>query len=254
MGDGGGLSGALAAAGSGLGGLLGVGRGGDAEDVEAGAPAAQAAAGSAEEEGSGGVFARLLGGGATAAADGGGGAAPAPSAAEGRWGRLRAAMTLGGLSSDAQSGDDEDSELRRMAESVSGYFRMSYETRVKGFAICLTLAVLCSLTSWLLLFSLALTSFAIIYSLGNALGLASTFFLMGPRAQLKRMFSKRRWASACVYLFCLAGTLYFALVAQVFVLVLVFMIAQWLALWWYALSYIPGAQRVVGGCVRTCFD
>eukprot|EP00793_Prasinoderma_coloniale_P002369 PRCOL_00002877-RA len=225
MGDGGGLSGALAAAGSGLGGLLGVGRGGDAEDVETGAPAAQAAAGGAEEEGSGGV-----------------------------WGRLRAAMTLGSLPSGAQSGDDEDSELRRMAESVSGYFRMSYETRVKGFAICLTLAVLCSLTSWLLLFSLALTSFAIIYSLGNALGLASTFFLMGPRAQLKRMFSKRRWASACVYLFCLAGTLYFALVAQVFVLVLVFMIAQWLALWWYALSYIPGAQRVVGGCVRTCFD
>lgn len=234
-----GVHSALSAAGSSLSSLLG-GRGG-AADVEGGAT-------QIEDGSGGGVFGRLLGRGEDS---GDAGASSSSSAAASRWGKLRAAIRLGSLSGDE---DEETTELRRLAESVSGYFKMSYETRVKGFAICLGVAILCSLTSWILLFSFALSTFAIVYSLGNAFGLASTFFLMGPLNQLKRMFSKRRWISASVYLSCLFATLYFALVAQVFVLVLVFMVLQWLALWWYALSYIPGAQRVVGGCVRTCFD
>ena len=93
---------------------------------------------------------------------------------------------------DALSEEDEDTnELQRMAGQVSEYFKLTWEQRLTGFGVCVGGAVVCSLVSWLFLFSPV--AFAMLYSAGNIFGIVGSLFLLGPVGQAKRMFAKRRW-------------------------------------------------------------
>ena len=93
---------------------------------------------------------------------------------------------------DALSEEDEDmNELQRMAGQVSEYFKLTWEQRLTGFGVCVGGAVVCSLVSWLFLFSPV--AFAMLYSAGNIFGIVGSLFLLGPVGQAKRMFAKRRW-------------------------------------------------------------
>ncbi len=77
-------------------------------------------------------------------------------------------------------------------------------------------------------------------------------FLMGPCAQLKRMFDTVRIAATIIYLVAIALTLYFAFAKNVKVRIIPVVacgIVQLLALLWYSLSYIPYARTMVRKCL-----
>ena len=100
----------------------------------------------------------------------------------------------------------------------------------------------------------SVTKFAILYSLGNIVALCSTCFLMGPVAQIKRMFSSSRWLATVLMLFFLVMTILSAVWWQKGILVLIFCICQFCSMIWYSISYIPYARDAVKKCVDGCIS
>lgn len=85
---------------------------------------------------------------------------------------------------------------------------MDRTTRLYGFAGCFALGWLLSGLS--LFFITQPTVFAAYYSVGNVVGIGSTFFLFGPCSQLKRMFDPVRIVATLVYLAAIGLTLFVA--------------------------------------------
>lgn len=82
--------------------------------------------------------------------------------------------------------------------------------------------------------------------------MASTMFLMGPWAQLKKMFNETRvLATIGVFLFMIL-TLLSALLWKRRVLALLFCFCQFLSMTWYSLSYIPYARDAVTKTLTSC--
>jgi Got1/Sft2-like family len=80
--------------------------------------------------------------------------------------------------------------------------------------------------------------------------LAGSFFFSGPRAQVRRMFHDKRRTATLLYLGSLFVTLIVAFVAPrrlplKSLLLLLLMGAQYLAVAWYCLSYVPFAHDAV---------
>ncbi|KAL5106493.1 hypothetical protein TcWFU_000081 [Taenia crassiceps] len=92
--------------------------------------------------------------------------------------------------------------------------------------------------------------FALFYSLGNLCALASTFFLVGPVKQCKRMFAESRIVAALLFLMFLVFTIISAVYHKT-PLCLLFCILQFIALTWYSLSYIPYARTAVRSCLTS---
>ncbi|XP_011877274.1 PREDICTED: vesicle transport protein SFT2B isoform X6 [Vollenhovia emeryi] len=97
-----------------------------------------------------------------------------------------------------------------------------------------------------------LAVFAVFYTLGNIISLASTCFLMGPLNQLKKMFAATRLIATILVLVSIALTLFAALHLHNPGLALLFIIIQSLAMTWYSLSYIPYARDAVKKTVESC--
>lgn len=90
---------------------------------------------------------------------------------------------------------------------------LSWDTRIKGFAICFVVGILFTLlASFALFLNRGLTVFAAFYTIGNVLSILSTCFLMGPVKQFKKMFSSTRWIATCIMIASLVLTLVAALV------------------------------------------
>ncbi|KAL6056785.1 T-box transcription factor TBX19, variant 2 [Balamuthia mandrillaris] len=87
---------------------------------------------------------------------------------------------------------------------------LSYKHRLMGFGICLGLGFLCLLLSIMFVQTLLVSPapFALLYSVGNVLFLASTMFLVGPVKQVKNMFSPVRLVATIIYLASLGLTLF----------------------------------------------
>ena len=101
-----------------------------------------------------------------------------------------------------------------------------------------------------MIFLLRIIPFAALYSLSNILGLGSTFFLVGPRAQLKKMFKPVRLWSAIAFLLLIGLTLFAAIYLKNGGLTILFAIMQYAALLWYTLSYVPGARSCFIACCK----
>ncbi|CAF1024842.1 unnamed protein product [Adineta steineri] len=137
-------------------------------------------------------------------------------------------------------GEEQTEEQSGMMSEISG---LSWDTRLKGFGLCLLVAVLLGIGSVIVYFlGNNLSGFAILYSVAVIFGLGSTIFLMGPMKQLKKMFDSSRLIATIVFLASIVMTLISALVIKSGVLVLIFVIVQFLALGWYTISYIPFAR------------
>jgi hypothetical protein len=67
------------------------------------------------------------------------------------------------------------------------------------------------------------------------------------------MFDPTRLIATCVYLGSILLTLVAALVFKVAALVILCGIVQYLAMIWYALSYVPFARQAVIGCLKGLF-
>ena len=90
--------------------------------------------------------------------------------------------------------------------------------------------------------------FAIPYALGNVVALFGTSFLVGPKNQCKKMFAKTRIVGTIVYLITLVATITVSLLpafsGQGYVII-VLLVIQMMALFWYCASYIPFARKMI---------
>jgi len=152
----------------------------------------------------------------------------------------------------ALSGDEEE-------EDESGFSRvmdqstLSWGTRVKGFIACFVLGIILSVIGSICLFFGNVVAFGIVYTLGNLIAMASTCFLCGPVAQIKKMFAKTRILATVLVFTFMVLTLLAGLALHKAGLALLFCILQFLAMTWYSISYIPFARdaikKVAGSCL-----
>ena len=134
---------------------------------------------------------------------------------------------------------------------------LTVKQRIYGFLACFCFGLLLSFISIGGIFGALMNpvKFAIVYSLGNLCSLGSTLFLLGPAAQIKRMFKKTRYIATSLFLLSLIATLVFAIGFydkkkvwhKLFLLTL--MLLQFCTLFWYTLSYIPFGRAL---CKKIC--
>ncbi|CAH0395786.1 unnamed protein product [Bemisia tabaci] len=147
---------------------------------------------------------------------------------------------------------DDDSSTGIMAD-ISSATTLSWSSRIQAFIICFVLGILMSLLGSLSMFlHKGLALFAVFYTLGNVISLASTCFLMGPFKQLKKMFAETRLIATVVTIIMMILTLFAGLGLKNPPLALLCMILQFLSMTWYSLSYIPYARDMVKKTLTTC--
>ncbi|KAI9220100.1 vesicle transport protein, partial [Blastocladiella britannica] len=123
---------------------------------------------------------------------------------------------------------------------------LTRKQRLIGFGSCFVFGFVLSLLSFLSLSLGNVTAYAIVYTLGNLTSLLSTSFLSGFKSQqMKGMFDKKRKIASLVFLVSMILTLVVAFTTKSPGLCLIFALIQFLALFWYSLSYIPFARDVV---------
>ncbi|XP_069680332.1 vesicle transport protein SFT2A [Periplaneta americana] len=153
----------------------------------------------------------------------------------------------------ALSGDDQPDEESGIMPQLLDSTTLSWETRIKGFIICFVVGILLSLLgSFLLFLHGGMALFAVFYTLGNIISIASTCFLMGPVNQIKKMFAPTRVIATIIVIVMFGLTLFAAIGLKKATLALVFVIIQSLAMTWYSLSYIPYARDAVKKTVSAC--
>ena len=143
---------------------------------------------------------------------------------------------------------------------------LTYQQRLWGFGICFGVGCLISLSSVLFFRKLLAGNpvpFALNYTVGNLIGLASTAFFVGPARQCKRMSHPTRAGAALIFVLAMVSTLVCALLLPVVtklptsvitLLVLVSIVIQFLAFFWYCLSYIPYGRRVFKACCASALS
>ena len=131
---------------------------------------------------------------------------------------------------------------------------LDLKTRIIGFIISFIVGVFMMISSISQLLTLALGGqrwFAVWYTCGNIVCLSSTFFLMGPKKQCDNMMKPQRKLTSLVLFISMGACLFMAFAGVSKLLILVAIAIQFMALIWYVLSYIPGAQRLCSGCIKS---
>ncbi|CAM0913993.1 unnamed protein product [Alopecurus aequalis] len=195
----------------------------------------------------------------------GGGAAASGTAAESQpslladWNSYAAART--DASSSSPLPFDIEAAVRSANDTVSGTFSVmskgvsgSFQGATGGFPsgkalmyFGLFLAagvffVFIAFTLFLPVMVLVPQKFAICFTLGCALIIASLFALKGPANQLAHMTSKERLPFTLGFTGCMVGTIYASMVLHSYFLSVIFSILQVLALAYYTISYFPGGS------------
>ena len=158
------------------------------------------------------------------------------------------------LSDQASRGETPEEVALKVSQEESMCPTLSLKQRVTGYIICTAIGLLMNLFSFGILFS-ALTGqdlqrFAVPYAVGALLSIAGTLFLSGPLKQLKKMFDSERICATLVFLTSIAMVLFSALVIQIELLVLAFIVVQYLSFIWYSISYIPYGRQLLVSCVK----
>jgi len=153
-----------------------------------------------------------------------------------------------GGSVDAQQG---------LQDEMSEYLNMSYSQRLMLFAACFAGGVAMLVLAGMMLPMIVLrpAKFALAFTFGNLLCLGSTAILVGVRAQLSAMFHSARAVAAYLYLGALLVTLLSCFFGGSlrYLLVLASIVAEILAMIWYALSYIPYARSIISSFIPGLF-
>jgi len=138
-----------------------------------------------------------------------------------------------------QEESDEDADLCKC-------LNLTYTQRVWGFGICFTLGMIISFMSSFLVLNPA--KFALPYSVGNVLSIASTGFLVGPKRQCKYACAKTRIVAFLLFIGAIICTLISALVLKKALLAFLFVIVQFFAGLWYTASYVPYGREMLTRC------
>ena len=140
---------------------------------------------------------------------------------------------------------------------------LTIKQRIYCFLSCFILGLVLSIVSvgGILGAIMNPTKFALLYSFGNLCSLGSTFFLVGPASQFKKMMKKTRIVVSLVFVFSLIGTIVFAVgfydedVKWHKLMIILLMIIQACSLFWYTLSYIPFGRKIFKKiCFKCCCD
>ena len=130
---------------------------------------------------------------------------------------------------------------------------LDFKTRILGFLLTFIIGVIMMIGSIKQLFTLAFTGqrfFAIWYSIGNIVCLASTFFLMGPKKQCEKVLDPTRFKVSIVLFGSIICSLLFGLLGFSKIIILLFVGIQFCALVWYVLSYVPMGRTYCGRCLK----
>lgn len=161
------------------------------------------------------------------------------------------------LSSVASSLGISKKEPDTLDEIAAYCPKLSFQQRVAGFCACFTIGYLITFGSFTLFIELMEgdpVPFVFVYSMGNILALLSSMFLCGPKRQFKNMFHKKRRVTTLVYLITLLASVIFCFIPMdhtlLFLILVVLVIVQCMALTWYCLTYIPFARKWVKNCFK----
>jgi hypothetical protein len=123
---------------------------------------------------------------------------------------------------------------------------MSYKTRLMGWLGCsITGWVISLIVTFVFIFSdFDVVAFALLYSLGQVLNIAGSCFLSTPSGHLKAMGKKHRIIPSIVYILSIIITIVIAVATKIKGLVLLFVIIQIAAYYWYTISFIPFGQKI----------
>ena len=130
---------------------------------------------------------------------------------------------------------------------------LDLKTRIIGFVISFIVGIFMMISSVSQLFTLALGGqkwFAVWYTLGNCVCLSSSFFLMGPKKQCEYMMKPQRKLTTMILFISMISCLIMAFTGISKIIILIAIIVQFLALSWYVVSYIPGAQNLCSSCIK----
>ncbi|CAO1604987.1 MAG: hypothetical protein LQ349_000841 [Xanthoria aureola] len=126
-------------------------------------------------------------------------------------------------------------------EEEEGWFALSRWDRLLVFGACNAAALVCFVICFALfpVLSLKPRKFAILWSLGSMLFLASWAVLMGPLVYAQHLISGPRLPFTAAYFGSITMTLVFAIKLQNTLLTLISSMVQLAALVWYLVSYFP---------------
>jgi hypothetical protein len=152
------------------------------------------------------------------------------------------------------AGDEEEERgiMDQAKDQMSCCKDLSWSTRIKGFLICLAVGIGLSFLAVIMVFIGKYIAFAIFYSFGTLTSIASSFFLMGPVKQIKKMIDPNRIIATLVMLVTIVLTFLAAFLWESGGLCILFVILQFLAFTWYCLSYIPYARDCVIKTATAC--
>ncbi len=151
-----------------------------------------------------------------------------------------------------RGGDSNSNESDSALDDFNKACTLSYKTRLIGCFTCFVLGYIIMFMSLMTVGQLGKKpeKFAILYTIGNIVALVSTCFLWGPVAQLKNMFKPIRIIATIVYLVCIALTIFFAVYVKKVVPILLMILVQCGAGFWYNISYIPFARTAIKKCLK----
>ena len=157
----------------------------------------------------------------------------------------------------ATQNDEESAGLMSWASAkISGSVEdlTATKERFTTFTILAISGIVCMIFAFTFLPFVIISphKFALLFTLGSALMLASFSFLRGHVAFVKHLSSIERLPFSGSYIISLIGTLYSSLVMGSYLLTMIFSIIQIVALLYFLVSYIPGgvsALTFIGGMV-----
>ncbi|XP_060522891.1 uncharacterized protein LOC132699916 [Cylas formicarius] len=116
--------------------------------------------------------------------------------------------------------------------------------RIVFFVICIGMGILCFSISLMYIPVLLFKArkFALLFTLGSLFFILSFFFLWGPLAYLKHMFTRERIFLTLTYGGTLFATLYCALHLQSTPFTVLFAVGQIISLLWTVIANIPGGS------------
>ena len=119
---------------------------------------------------------------------------------------------------------------------------MTKSQRLTGFMVFLMGGWLCFGLSLIYIPFILIKSrkFVLLYSLGSVFTLGSFSMLWGPWNHVQHLFKRSRLPFTAAYFSTLILTIYTAMVMKSTILTIICAAAQFVALLWYVLSYVPG--------------
>ncbi|CCW70833.1 unnamed protein product [Phytomonas sp. Hart1] len=141
-----------------------------------------------------------------------------------------------------EGGLDPDLLLQDEGQLIKG---LTWTQRIQGFLIFVSLGFFANMMGYLALGMGVYWKYTVLTTMGSIISTFSTMILMGPMTQLQSMMDERRRGATLLYFGTLIMSLILAFSFKSLILCALCGFLQYLALFWYSLSYIPYGQNAL---------